>query len=171
MNRFKILIGLFVALILTSCNRLEEEVTQFKGNFVEIDATVLNAPLTGKAYPLLTRIPQGGRPVINAQDSLIRRTTGTVQLRVNLVAAQRNNAEVLTFRVIPEETTAQAGVHYQTTGTVEIPANSSFGFITVQILDPGAGTGSVNLVVELESSTSLKANPNYNQVGIAISQN
>jgi len=171
MRKVNFLITILAAFTFLSCDKLEEDKTVFDGNFVEIDATVLNAPATGKEFPLLTRLPQGGRPVITAQDPLITRLSGTIQLRVNLVTAQRGNAESLTYKVIPEETTAIAGTHYQISGTLQIPANSSFGYIEVQILDPGATSGTKDLVLELESSSSLKANPNYNKVGIRIAQN
>jgi hypothetical protein len=171
MRKVNFLVSLLASVMLFSCDKLEEDKTIFTDNFVEIDATVLNAPATGKDFPLLTRLPQGGRPVITTVDPLVSRTSGTVQLRVNLVAAQRGNAETLTFKVIPAETTAVAGTHYQTSGTLQIPANSSFGFIEVQILNPGATSGTKDLVLELESSATLKANPNYNKVGLRIAQN
>lgn len=171
MKKLSFLFCLLASITFLSCDKLKEDRTIFTDNFVEIDATVLNAPATGKEFPLLVRLPQGGRPVITAQDPLITRTSGKVQLRVNLVAAQRGNAETLTFKVVPAETTAVAGTHYQTSGTLQIPANSSFGFIEVEILNPGATTGTKDLVLELESSASLKANPNYNKVGLRIAQN
>jgi hypothetical protein len=158
-------------LVATSCNKLKEDIKTFEGNYVEIDATVLNAPATAKTFPLLTRLPEGGRPVIAASDPLITRTSGKIRLRVNLVSAQRSNAETLTFKVIAEETTAVAGTHYNTTGSLQIPPNSSFGFIEIDILNAGTGTGVRNLVVELESNATLKANPNYNRVGVSIAQN
>ncbi len=166
-----IILILSLGFVVSSCDKLKEEITIFRDNYIEIDATVLNAPATGKTFPLLVRVPQGGRPVIAAQDPLITRISGTIQLRVNLVAAQRNQAENLTYTVVADETTAEAGVHYQASGALQIPANSSFGFIEIQVLDPGATTGFKDLVVEIQSSTSLKANPNYNRVGLRIAQN
>ncbi|MBO9657481.1 MAG: DUF4843 domain-containing protein, partial [Chitinophagaceae bacterium] len=140
------------------------------GEFVEIDATVLNNPASGKDFPLLTKIPADGRPVITT-DANLTRTSGLVKLRVNLVAPQRGTAERLTYKVIPAETTAVAGTHYNISGTLEIPANSSFGYIEVQVLNPGPTTGTKDLVLELESNSSLKSNPNYNKVGLRIAQN
>lgn len=172
MNRLSIISSAIALLCITSCKKLQEDKVIWNGNYVEVDATVLNAPATGKVYPLLTRVPQGGRPVITAQDPLITRSSGTVSLRVNLVAAQRAQEETLTFKVVDSVTTAVRDTHYKTTGTLKIPANSSFGFIEIHILNPGATSGGPrNLVLELESSATLKANPNYNVVGISIAQN
>lgn len=172
MKRLSI-IGAAIALFFTtSCKKLQEGKVVWTGDYVEVDATVLNAPATGRPWPLLTRVPQGGRPVITAQDPLITRSSGKVSLRVNLVAPQRAQDETLTFKVVDSVTTAIRDTHYKTTGTLKIPANSSFGFIEVEILNPGATTGGAkNLVLELESSATLKANPNYNLVGISIAQN
>lgn len=161
---------MLLSVSLFSCDKLKEEKRILDGAFVEIDATVLNNPVSGKDFPLLTRIPAGGRPVLTTDPSLTR-TSGLVKLRVNLVAPQSATAEKLTYKVIPAETTAVAGTHYTMSGTLEIPANSSFGYIEVQVLDPGATTGVKDLVIELESNGSLKANPNYNKVGLRIAQN
>ena len=169
----KIILFLCAAVILlSSCDKLKEEKTIFEGNYVEIDATVLNAPAAGKSFPVLVRLPQANRPVINAQDPLITRASGTIKLRVNLVAAQRATAETLTFQVVAGESTAVDGTHYTTTGTLQIPPNSSFGEMEVNILNPGATTtGAKVLVLELLSNDNLTANPNYNRVGISIAQN
>jgi hypothetical protein len=64
------------------------------------------------------------------------------------------------------------GTHYAPIpATGIIPANSSFGYVTVKTLDPGASTGSKTLVLELTSNDVLQANVNYAKLGLSIAQN
>ncbi|MFX6702254.1 hypothetical protein ABTH29_20360, partial [Acinetobacter baumannii] len=74
--------------------------------------------------------------------------------------------------VSQSETTAVAGTHYSAlSGTGVIPANSSFGYVNVTILNPGPGTGTVDLVLQLTSNSTYTAAVNYAKVGLRISQN
>lgn len=73
--------------------------------------------------------------------------SGTVNLPVQLIAPHQNRPLEISYRVVDSLTTAQAGVHYNLSGTTfTIPANSSFGEIPVDVL--AATTGGV-LAVEL----------------------
>jgi len=172
-----------------SCKKLEERRFIFDGdNFIEFDATALNAVTTGRTYPIITRIPGYGRSVISTStpslnivaDPALTRTSGTVKFRVNLITAQQDVDQVITYRVVATEkdatgadvvvTTAQSGVHYTTSGTFTIPAHSSFGEITVNILNPGASTGTRDLVLELVGNSTIKPSPNYNKLGLRITQ-
>ncbi|MXV17031.1 hypothetical protein [Hufsiella ginkgonis] len=194
-NLIRLTYVLIAALLFTSCEKLEEEKPVYNGPAqVEIDAAVLNAALSGRTYPMLTRIPGYGRPALSTAttftdvtpnitvpaDPLLTRTSGTVKFRVNLVTAQRSAAEVIKYRVMDTETiggtattvtTAQSGVHYTTSGQFTLPANSSFGEIEVVILNPGVTTGTRDLVIELLGNDNIKPSPNYSKLGIRIAQN
>lgn len=178
-----------VAITLFSCKKLEEDRFIYDGPpQIEFDATSLNAVASGKTYPFLVRVPGYGRPVITTAnaatgvvaDPLLTRTSGTVKFRVNLITAQQNTDQVITYRVVATEkdatgadvpaTTAVSGVHYTTSGTFTIPANSSYGEITVQILNPGATSGTKDLVLELVGNGTVKATANYSKLGLRISQ-
>lgn len=65
-------------------------------------------------------------------------------IRVNLVGPQRGTPINVTF-AIDAASTAVAGTHYAliTTGSVTIPANSSFGFIYFEIIDDNILPGEV----------------------------
>src|SRR6476619_3108985 len=130
------LILLALVSFFTGCVKNEEPV--FTAPVVEMDAAAWNANSVGVTYPILTRMPAAGRASssANTADSIITRRSGSVQLRVNLVGAQRNTATDVTYTVDQTASTAVAGTHYAPlSGTVTIPANSSFGYINIQILN------------------------------------
>jgi hypothetical protein len=158
----------FTALLFTSCIKNEEVI--FKGSQVEFDAAIWNANSAGITYPILTRIPAQGIATPTSQPTLTR-TSGTVQLRVNLVGAQSSSPITFNYQVVSGETTAVAGTHFTAlSGTGTIPANSSFGLISVDILNPGATSGSKVLVLQLIDGAGSKVSFNYSKVGLSISQ-
>lgn len=162
---------LVFALCLTSCIKNKE--TIFNDVAVELDAASWNANSAGVSYPILTRMPAFGRASssANTADSTITRRSGTLRLRVNLVGAQRPENIEVNYEVVPGVTTAVAGVHYAALpGKVTIPANSSFGYIDVQILNPGATPGTRDLVIRLTGGPNITVSQNYNTVGLRISQ-
>ncbi|WP_373520787.1 DUF4843 domain-containing protein [Aquiflexum sp.] len=163
-------IGLFLVLICmytSSC--IEQEFPLFEDSLIEWDATVMNSPVLGKDFPLLIRVP---RPTfaLATSDPLITRRTGALSLRVNFVSPQKANDELFTYRVVAGETTAIEGIHFNISGQEAISANSSFADVQIQILDPGAGTGPVDLVLELVGNGTVKPSERYKRVGIRISQ-
>ncbi len=132
------------------------------------------------AFPILTRKPAFGRAVTTA-DVTLSRTSGTFPLRINLVGAPRKTATEINYSVVTnysllgtpplDNSVAVAGTHYAPLpGKVIIPADSSFGFINIEILDPGAGTGTRELVLQLDQSGEISPNKNYKLVGLRISQ-
>ncbi|MGY6522878.1 MAG: DUF4843 domain-containing protein [Mongoliitalea sp.] len=172
MKRIVSVFSMVVALFFSSC--LEQDLALWDGSLVEWDATVVNNPAAGRTYPLLARQPRPLFPLVTtgaAADPLITRASGTVTLRVNFVAPQRANDETITYRVVEDESTAVAGTHFNATGTAVIPANSSFADVTIQILDPGATSGSRVLVLELEGNNTIQPSERYKKVGISIAQN
>jgi hypothetical protein len=160
---------LLCILFLTGC--VKNELTVFTGSVVEFDAASWNANAAGRTYPMMTRVPTFNAATPTSQPALTR-TSGTVTLRVNLVGAQSNSPINFNFIVTASETTAVAGTHYTaTTGTGTIPANTSFGTVTIQILNPGVSSSTPgDLVLELVNNATTKASVNYAKVGLRISQ-
>lgn len=170
-----------ICLLLNSC--IKEDVKTFTGDpVVEFDATVFNSVTAGYTYPILVRAAGYGRAVITtpaaSADPSITRTIGTVKLRVNLVGAQRSSDEVITYRVMTEAVPtapnilATSGTHYTTGNTVTIPANSSFGEVTINILNTGiSSTIPTEVHLELVGGPNVKASANYKKLAIRIAQN
>lgn len=199
----RIFIYISIVLLLGSCiKQIDKKFTG--GTVVEIDPTTLNSFVTGANYPILTRIPPGGRPVVNTADSTLRRWSGTVRIRVNLVGPQSDQDQTVGYKVFggspvgtiaygatltaaqappsgqtPSQPSATltvldavAGTHYNALpGILTIPANSSFGYIDVVVRNNGATAGQARFLgIQLDSSGTLKPNPNYNKIAITIDQ-
>jgi hypothetical protein len=185
-------IGLF------SC--IKKETVRFDDSLVEFDAATLNSnnaytpgrdatlgrlsnPLDSIAFPILTRQPATGRAVSTA-DATVNRTSGNVRLRVNLVGAPRKSPTEVTYTTMAQSdytligvtsnTNGQAvsGTHYgPLTGKLTIPADSSWGYLDVPVLNTGtSSTTAQELVFRLTGGTDVRPNRNYSIVGIRISQ-
>jgi hypothetical protein len=153
---------------LSSC--IENDPILFTESVSEFDATVWNAPAVGVKYPLLTRVPGYGRAVASSDPS-ITRASGVINFRINLVSAQFTTDQVLNISVVGDKTTAVSGTHYTIPATVTIPANTSFGIFPVTVLNPGATSGSVDLVLQIDGNETVKASENFKNLGIRIAQN
>jgi hypothetical protein len=84
-------------------------------------------------------------------------------LRINLVGAQRSTPTTVDF-LIDGSSTAVLNLHYRliTTGSVQIPANSSFGFIYFEVLADNIQLGEVwTMKVNISNPSVGKVNPNY----------
>jgi hypothetical protein len=190
-----VLAGLISILSLSSCIKQIDKT--FQGNtVVEIDPTVLNSANATAGYPVLTRIPADGIPLRTA-DSTLRRLNGIVRIRLNLVGPQSDQPQTIGYKVMTASpitsvafpatatgqtpsmasgtltvTNAVAGTHYTAlSGTCTIAAKSSYGFIEVPIINGGATAGQARFLgIQLDSSGTLKPNPNYNKIGLAIDQ-
>ena len=168
MKRIFFIVTIALAFALNGCIKNEDVI--WTGSQIEFDAAIWNSNGAGLTYPILTRVPAQGTSTTSSQPTLTR-ASGTVQLRVNLVGAQRSAATSFTYQVVGAESTAVAGTHYTApSGTGTIPANSSFGIITIDILNPGASTGSKVLVIQLTDSPEAKVSVNYSKVGLSIAQ-
>lgn len=161
-----------LALLVTSfCSCIKDEPILLQGSFVEFDAATYNVNAAGLTYPIITRLVRYGEASNNA-DPLLTRLSGLVKFRINLVGAQRSSATTVTYQVVASGTTAVSGTHFTTTGTTTIPANSSFGEVEIQILNPGATTtGPRDLVLQLIGATDLPPSENEKSIGIRITQN
>ncbi len=147
----------------------------------------------------IDKAPYGGRLFTTPLDSTIRRLNSTtIKIRVNLVGPQSPKDETVAYTVftttaVPSVAfaatqtnqtptraaatltlaSAVANTHYfiASTGFVTIPANSSFGYIDVGILNPNVAATEARFVgVELVAGGTVKPNPNYSKLGIAIDQ-
>jgi hypothetical protein len=123
---------------------------------VEFSETVTLTPSAGKTYPLIS--------VVNG--------VGERKSRVNLVGKQRSTDINVKFSVDKDNTTATEGTHFKLSngGIVTVPANSSFGDCTIEILKAPAQAGkTVNVVLTLDGDGGdVKPNENYKKIGFAI---
>jgi hypothetical protein len=168
---------LFMVLALTSC--IKNEDILLKENLVEFDAATYNANGLGKTYPVVRQVPPYGFAMLSSSP-LISRTSGTISFRVNVVGPQTAADRVITYKVIPGETftsgttavsAAVRNTDYTTSGTVTIPAMSSFGILTVTINNPGTALANDLLIVlELEGNAELKPSNADKQLGIWINR-
>ncbi len=182
-------------LFLSSCIKQLDKT--FTGTtVVEIDATPLNSANAIAGYPVLTRVPADAIP-LRTTDSTLRRWNGTVRIRVNLVGPQSGTAQTVGYKIMavspltsiafPATATGQtptasaatltvanavAGTDYTAlSGVCNIPANSSFGYIDVAIKNNGAIAGQSRFIgIQLDSTGTIKPNPNYNKIGLVIDQ-
>jgi hypothetical protein len=227
MKKYSIyLVAGITVLVFFSCIKQLDKTFQ-GATVVEIDATPLNSVAVGQTYPILTRIPPEGRPVGTAcPDSTLRRFSGTIRVRVNLVGPQTGKDETIGFKIFSKPIDSIAfpatlgftctanppavacrqlpmtnsqpftgtltgtctardfkqlaifdavqGTHYNITSTanlITIPANSSYGYIDIAVLNPGATAGQGRFIgIRLDSTGSLKPNPNYLKLGLVIDQ-
>lgn len=177
-------IAFFLAAVLfAGC--IKEEVKSYTGKPVlEFDAAVLNSAATGVKFPMLTRVPKYGLTTVTG-DPAISRASGVIKFRINLVGPQSATEQVISYKVVsadysstldvPTGTSARlaavAGTHFSTTGTCTIPANSSFGEVTITVINPGtSSTVSRYLVLEIDGNASFSSSENYKRIGIQISQ-
>ncbi len=187
------IIAILTTIVLGSCIKNEPVIwTEAKAEF---DASSWNANAGVLTYPILGRIPGYGR-VAGTADSTLRRLSQTVRIRVNLVAAQSSKPETVGYELFTSPITTFAmpatiagqtpsaaggalavtdavpGTHHATlSGTLTIPANSSFGFLDLVVINPGATAGSGIFVgLKLNDKGSIKASVNYSQLGLVIDQ-
>jgi hypothetical protein len=167
---------LYVMLLLmtglaNSCIKNEEAL--INNSTVEFDAAAFNANASGLTYPIVTRVPGFGRAISTSVDPTLNKNSGTINLRINLVGPQKSTDTEVSYQIVSSASTAVAGVHYTApSGTVIIPANSSFGELSLQVLNLGsAPPSSVVLVLEITSATNnTLPSENYKMLGLRIAQ-
>jgi hypothetical protein len=71
---------------------------------------------------------------------------------------------------VADGTTAAAGRDYVAPGTLTIPAGSSFGTLTVNVINTGKIGGSVDLLLQLVGNDEVGNSANYNKVQIRITR-
>jgi len=173
MKKIKILFLALIAITATSCIKNDPIlITETTDAVLEWDAATYNSKAAGVNYPLLTRLPGFGRAVSTSVDPVITRASGTVKLRINLVGAPRSTPVAIKYGVVTTGTTAVAGTHFNITGTATVAPNTNYADVEVQILNPGvSSTTARDLILQILDTSELRVNPNYNQIGLRISQN
>ena len=145
---------LTLAFVLGFSSCIEQNYPVWEGLVVEFQDAVERAPVAGQVYPRIT----------------VANTVGTVNLRVNLVGKHRPSDEIITYNVVVDGTTAVAGRDYAAPGTLTIPAGSSFGTLTVNVLNTGKLGGSVDLLLQLVGNDEVGNSANYNKVQLRITR-
>ncbi|MFN5376294.1 MAG: hypothetical protein ACK492_08045 [Chitinophagaceae bacterium] len=156
--------------LLGSC--VKNELPVFTAPVAEFDAASWNANAAGLSFPILTRVPGYGRAASTADPLLTRTSPGIKKFRVNLVGQQMPTETEVYVIMNSVTSTAVAGTHYRSfTPVVKIPANTSFGEVEVDILNPGVAGAARTLELILSSGTNgIKSNPNYNRIRLSIAQ-
>ena len=171
MKRRSINLILLATIVVSLGSCIKNEPILFQGSFAEFDATVLNTPAAGATYPLLVRVPAFGFAVATANPS-ITRASGAIGFRINLASAQFATDQVLNVSVVTDKTTAIASTHYTIPATVTIPAKSSYGTLTVTVVNTGVSSLTpVDLVLQIDGNDQVKPSENYKRLGIRIAQN
>lgn len=188
MNRKIFISILSLAFVFSSC--IKQENVRFLSNFAELDAAALNPVFGTLSYPFLTRQPTPGRAILSSADPFITRVATSVTLRVNLLGVLRSTPTNVKYQLFSVGTAvgttvnyggtigtlntidAVAGTHFVApSGIVTIPPNSSFGTITIQLINSGVSTNQTALVgVEILNDGDVKASTNYAKLAFAISQ-
>lgn len=186
----KILVSsLFASLLFSSCIKSKDVV--FEQNLAELDVASFNTNFGTLTYPFVTRQPLAGRAVLGV-DPFITRASGTATFRVNLLGKQRSTPSTVKYTVFTVGSSVGASVTYgapvsgtlatfeglasthytdPTNGTCTIPANSSFGIITINIINSGSSVNQTALVgIELAGGGDIPISTNYNKIAFAISQ-
>lgn len=145
---------MLLVVIQSGCFKDYNERHLFTKQMIEFEdaVTLNNAP--GKNYPVLSPIYY--------QDSIKR-------FRVNFFGEPPSGEQTLNFKVVEDETTAVEGKDFEfPNGTsFRVKADSSYGYIDVQVLSDGSGT--TLLVLELLGSSEVAPAKNYKTIGIPIS--
>ncbi|GAA4414761.1 hypothetical protein GCM10023187_44630 [Nibrella viscosa] len=158
----KNILGFAVALLMlfgmTSCFE-DLDKTFDEKTVVEFQTAITSTPAVGRTYPL-----------ISAGNSA---TAVTLTQRINLVGKQRSADETIKVSVDKENSTAVEGTHFTLAngGNVVIPANSSFGTVTVTVPrgTAAASVPAVNLVLVIEGNgRDILPSENYKRVGFSI---
>lgn len=177
-----------IALSLSSC--MKEQKVTFEDSKAEFDVAAYNARFGATDFPLAIRVPPEGRAFV-AADAPITRATTSLRFRVNLIGAQRGSAASVKYRVFtvgssagttvtfpaPVSSTltiieAVPGTHYTAlSGTCTIPANSSFGYIDIPVINSGVSSNTAAAIgLELIDGGDIAPSVNYRKVVLLISQ-
>jgi hypothetical protein len=150
--------ALLLLVSLAACNNDLNKT--FTGTLLEFDDAILTTNAVGRNFPIIS--------LANSATAGVTRTT-----RLNLVGPQK--ASDITVRVIVDPAYSTAATTSYTVangGNVVIPANTSFGSLTVVTSRFSSTTAPIgNLVFILDStSTDFKPSFNYRRIGFSFRQ-
>ncbi len=153
-----ILPALLLMIALAACNNDLNKT--FSGTLIEWDDAILTTNATGRSFP-----------IISLANSLTAGVTRTA--RLNLVGPQK--ATDVTVRVLVDavnSTAAASSYSVANGGNVVIPANTSFGSLTLVTSKFTSSTAPIgNVVFILDStSTDFKPSQNYRRLGFSFRQ-
>lgn len=149
------LCAILIAVLMTSCMEDYNDRYFLKEHFVEFEEATMRGKALGKDYVVANgKVTADGEGVV---------------LQVNLVGAQLDVDQAVKFQVVTDETTAVAGRDYTLSDetSLAIPANSSFGYITVS--PTATGEGETLLVLELLGNELIKPSENYKKLAVICS--
>ena len=160
MKKLKYILPALLLLIgVAACNNNLDKVFDNQ-TLVELNDAILTTNATGKTYP-----------IISLANSVTAGVTRTAQL--NLVGAQRSSDITVRVFVDPANTTATASSYsIANGGNVTIPANTSFGSLTLvtgKATSTTAPIGNVVFVID-STSTDFKPSQNYKRLGFSFRQ-
>jgi hypothetical protein len=97
---------------------------------------------------------------------------GFDDVKIQLVGPQRSTDTELTYTIDATNSTAVAGTHYNiaNVGKVILPANSSFGYIRINLVPGSITTESKKLVLTLVGNADVKASANYKTYTLTITK-
>lgn len=150
---YRTLLFCLVVTVFSGCFDDYEERYLFTDNRVEFDAAVTTPNASGKTFPILDPL---------TIDS------GTVSFRINMTGEQGDVDRKVDFRVVPEESSALEGKDYNLPNgsSITIPANSSFGYLELEVLP--VGSGSPIVVFELLETGDISVMDRYHRIGVQI---
>jgi len=154
-----ILPALVLALGVAACNNSLDKVFDSQ-TLVEFNDAILRTNATGRTYSI-TSVP----------NSVTAGGTTTAQL--NLVGRQRSSeTTVRVFVDATNSTTPTSSYTLSNGGNVTIPANMSFGSLTLTVGRATSTTAPIgNVVLVLDStSTDFKPSQNYRRLGFSFRQ-
>lgn len=167
-----IIIAIAAVLMFGSC--IKNDLPVWTKATVEFDAAAWNTNAAGRTYPILTRVPAYGRAANTSDPTLSRTNTGIKKFRVNLVGRQFDQPQTIQYDLYGGNggSTAVEGKHFKISRQLVIPANSSFGELEVEVLNPGAQAGvtSVDLLLILTGKEGIETSVNYRIIGLRIAQ-
>lgn len=141
--------------LFSSCMKDVDEGFHFKDPLVEFDLATTTSNAPGKNYPLL--------PALSPN-------SGVTQYRINLLGEQLSENQNVAFRVVADESTAVEGEHYNLPNghVVLLPANDSFGYLEIDVLDFELSSGTVQVVFELIGNDIVSPSENHKSIGVRI---
>lgn len=168
-NKYILILFLAVCVMTFSC--LPEDHLEYSGptlvEFKNYTLGQLTSVLTAKG---VSNSSSTGTQTDSSRTVFVN-VRGTDTVLVQLVGPQRNEPTVINYSV-RSTSTAVEGTHYnfKPTGarSVTIPANSSFGYILMEIIPGSVTSGTVNTKIDLLGNETIKANPNYDAFIVTI---